>query len=1559
MEYWTNRSLIWSVLDSDPMIPKVGNFCKGRRFPSAFVWFFILISLPILAHAGPVVSGFSPANGRAGTELVINGSGFGALPENNTVTIGGDVFFGGTLCRVVEASPLQLKVILPGNTRTGRVRVKTLAGGGESASTFIAAPVVNNLSPGRALPGATVQIRGLNFSPSTAGNQVTFNGVAATVTVANTSQLTTTVPAGGSTGQVVVVNGAVSGGSDWPFEVISTSLRIDGFFPGTGVVGSQVTLRGKYFNANASANQISLNGLPASITAASPTSLTFIIPNGATSGPISITVAGQTRTTTNDFQVAQSGSTLVADGATLIAATSSPGQYADLNFTAVAGDKLGLGLSSLVRNPITSAGNPYVAVLRPDNVVLQSVYCVESCVLDLPSIPVSGTYTVRLFPNAPSSNLSALVALTRAFTTSITPAAPINLKLGRVGQIARLEFAGVAGQFKTIELFTSGDLGYARLDRTEVRRANGSLVNSEGTAVSCTGCSSLTLLNLPDTGLYTLIVTKVDDHCEELTIRLVEPTPVVVDGLALSDETTFPYRTRLFSFPAISGQRLDLGVIVPISADFVASTFRPNKVRISIFDSLGNVVHEMSRCESITGSFSPYSYFEAGCGIMVTNVAVTGEYTVVVRPFNNFPIEPTRFVAYVSTPSTLTATIDDPGITLNLNRPGQAGVVTFDGNAGQDLQFNGGSAYNGSIYFPFIGYKPDGSEWIRFPAANSAGLIDLPVLPVTGTYVLEEGGLTRKIVDRQMSLPLTIKTLQSCNARAGAISTSISLADVVPNQVVLDSSFVVSANVTPSNGACGDAQGTVKLSVQGVGNFCTYSTPAESSCSLSATQSGVKTLILAFTPTDPTMFAASYANVGNAVTVLRKSVSVEIVDVSPAPSDIGQMFTTTVQIVPTPSGTPSPSGYVFVRDDIGRSCYFYLPNAGCTMSATVSGVRSITASYYGDSIYAPTNSSTVAHAVLPRPPTITGFTPASGLSGSNVTITGTDFNPLVANDAVAFNGTSAVVSSATATSLVAIVPNGATTGPIRVTVLGKSGSSATNFVVTSPPLTTIVSGFVPMIGVPRIPVTISGSGFNANNVSANLVKFNGTPALVLQAGATALVAIVPDGATTGPISVSVAGQIGISAYSFTVVPPGAQVANVAIVSISAEPSIAGQFFTIQMAVTPTSPTGPTPTGAVTVSDGVLGCMTILPTTTCTTMQAEAGEATLYAWYTGDQNYASAYSPYFLHITNPVTPTEICGFDPRTVPNDPVGFVPIGQLSGVVYSAGLARNIVGNGTMSVTIDSPIGGSTTPSGIVDVVGMFNGPVNTGITINGIAAKTVNGKFMVPNVSLSPGTNTLEAVATTLPGLTATASISLTRSGTEPPIAFHAEQPVGIARTAITFNVALAESLSGANLQRIRIDTNGDGIFDQTSTSLEQLPRRYGYNIPGLFKATLEVTTITGQIHTATQWVLIRSAAAERGMLCDIYGYLKKRLSLQDAAGAGAAYDASVRSRYVAAFTAIGENLPSVAMQLGTVASGFIGPRYAQILVLRDNADQTRSGYHIQMIQNADGVWRIESM
>lgn len=161
--------------------------------------------------------------------------------------------------------------------------------------------------------------------------------------------------------------------------------------------------------------------------------------------------------------------------------------------------------------------------------------------------------------------------------------------------------------------------------------------------------------------------------------------------------------------------------------------------------------------------------------------------------------------------------------------------------------------------------------------------------------------------------------------------------------------------------------------------------------------------------------------------------------------------------------------------------------------------------------------------------TLTGFSPESGFPGATVTITGTNFSATLSENVVKFNGVAATVSSATATELVATVPESATTGKITVTVNGKTATSATDFTV----LQTTITGFSPDSGFPGATVTITGTNFSATG-SENVVKFNGVAATVSNATATELVVTVPESATTGKITVTLNGKTATSSADFTV-----------------------------------------------------------------------------------------------------------------------------------------------------------------------------------------------------------------------------------------------------------------------------------------------------------------------------------------------------------------------------------------------------------------------------------------
>jgi hypothetical protein len=83
-------------------------------------------------------------------------------------------------------------------------------------------------------------------------------------------------------------------------------------------------------------------------------------------------------------------------------------------------------------------------------------------------------------------------------------------------------------------------------------------------------------------------------------------------------------------------------------------------------------------------------------------------------------------------------------------------------------------------------------------------------------------------------------------------------------------------------------------------------------------------------------------------------------------------------------------------------------------------------------------------------PTIISFSPQVGPVGTVVAIKGTNFSSVPANNIVYFGAVKALVTTATNTSLLTIVPSGATYQPITITVNNLTAFSTKEFVVTFP-----------------------------------------------------------------------------------------------------------------------------------------------------------------------------------------------------------------------------------------------------------------------------------------------------------------------------------------------------------------------------------------------------------------------------------------------------------------------------------------------------------------------------
>src|SRR5712691_9483632 len=157
------------------------------------------------------------------------------------------------------------------------------------------APTVGGITPNSAGPGDTVNVTlsGQNLQGATLATDnsgITVSNVASTpTTITATFALSSTARSGPTT--VIATTSVGTASTTFLVRPTLTSLSPN-TGPPTRIV--QITGAGPAFSTTPSLNQVSFNGTPATVFAATPTVITTAVPLGATTGPVTVTVGGLT-----------------------------------------------------------------------------------------------------------------------------------------------------------------------------------------------------------------------------------------------------------------------------------------------------------------------------------------------------------------------------------------------------------------------------------------------------------------------------------------------------------------------------------------------------------------------------------------------------------------------------------------------------------------------------------------------------------------------------------------------------------------------------------------------------------------------------------------------------------------------------------------------------------------------------------------------------------------------------------------------------------------------------------------------------------------------------------------------------------------------------------------------------------------------------------------------------------------------------------------------------------------------------------------------------------------
>lgn len=260
----------------------VSTYASGVATPSASETIWVTVQ-PALGPA-PVITNISPGTGTPGvTQVTVNGSNFGSSQGSGYVELG-----NMSATTISEWTTNQIVAIVPLGSMPGVAEVKQNGLASNDLPFATVVPSITGVNPATGSTGTPITITGTNFGTSQGSSSVMFNRGAASPTSWSTNSIVTPVPAGATTGNLIVfVNGVPSN----PVSFTATP-SIANLSPTSGNIEIPVTITGTNFGAVQGTSTVTFNGTPATPTSWSLGSIVVPVPIGATPGPVVVTVNG-------------------------------------------------------------------------------------------------------------------------------------------------------------------------------------------------------------------------------------------------------------------------------------------------------------------------------------------------------------------------------------------------------------------------------------------------------------------------------------------------------------------------------------------------------------------------------------------------------------------------------------------------------------------------------------------------------------------------------------------------------------------------------------------------------------------------------------------------------------------------------------------------------------------------------------------------------------------------------------------------------------------------------------------------------------------------------------------------------------------------------------------------------------------------------------------------------------------------------------------------------------------------------------------------------------------
>lgn len=517
----------------------------------------------------------------------------------------------------------------------------------------------------------------------------------------------------------------------------SNELALTTFSPAMGSVGAQIKLHGSGFSATPASNTVTFNGSAATVISATSNELIVTLPLGATTGPITLAVAGDTVTSSDAFVVTE-----------------------------------GPFISAFAPAAVNPGGNVTVSGSALEPVAQETQAAIGRWL----GVPVSYSNTALIFTvpaGAGSGAISVTTPQGRATTTEDLIVLPAAVSAGNVGASGQLDVGdaplslaitpgkhgvlairATQGQYLSVQLASlattpsNASVGYQIYSPTNAQLGSGS--------VSATAKT----IHLPKIALTGTHLVVFSSGANTVTLSAaIESSPVLTGAEpAVAVSTTSTYQSKRFIMRVSVGDDMGVGVSQLVTA--------PTNVNVSfgVVAPNGSSLGAISQCNM--------SQPGGSCNWWDVDVPLNGDYVISVA--SNASTATFNLTVSKALTGTLT-----PGVaqSISILRAGQFALYSFDVGVNDTLAVFLGSVLtapaNSNIQYELV--TPSGSQILATAGVGNQtkNLRNL----AAGTYrvaIVPWYGLT-------MTASVTLASGLTASIAADALTRSVSTS--VPGQI--------------------------------------------------------------------------------------------------------------------------------------------------------------------------------------------------------------------------------------------------------------------------------------------------------------------------------------------------------------------------------------------------------------------------------------------------------------------------------------------------------------------------------------------------------------------------------------------------------------------------------------------------------------------------------------------------------------------------------------------------------------------------------------------------------